>query len=150
MNEIIAPNKNDCQWLQAGILWCRVLCMSNEEIDKLEAGLELDALVAEKVMRWRVHPRNTAHWMLRNDDDIDYLLKGQVGQWRPSINIAAAWEVVEKLADDDLWLTLNSDWYGKLFVACFRRKAELVGTSLHWTTAPVAICRAALKAVNHE
>lgn len=50
---------------------------------------ELDALVAEKVMGWRIHHRNTAHYVLPGMRD--YKVQALVSEWHPSTDIAAAW-----------------------------------------------------------
>lgn len=115
--------------------------MNANDIDAMPAGPEMDALVAEKVMGWEVHPRNTAHWRRKGDDGCDYRVMGDVGDWRPSRDIAAAWEVVEKT---------------KHLVPVIR----LCGNGLEWMasytmsgaysvaeTPMLAIVRAALKAV---
>lgn len=71
------------------------------DVDSLEAGRELDALVAERVMGWLPHFRNTAHWVDAEIADtvgsLDYRVRGIVGEWSPSKDIAVAWQVVEKL-----------------------------------------------------
>jgi hypothetical protein len=103
----------------------------------VKAGRELDALVAEKVMglqplRREVPPDPGAFL------DLPHY----------STDIAAAWEVVEKLTgrrDKDIGfaLTVNPGTIGTSFSA-------LDGTE-HWhvnaSTAPLAICLAALKVV---
>jgi hypothetical protein len=92
-----------------------------EQILQLEAGPDLDRLVARKVMGKR-KPR-----------------------WSPSANITSAWEVVERLLELDfgvevygergfLWKVAVYDKTGR----CWRGSAD---------TVPLAICRAALLAV---
>ena len=107
----------------------------------LEAGLELDALVAEKVMGAKCHcDRNTmtcpihgwAHWA------------------KPySTDIGAAWEVVEKLKDNYGILAMH---YGPDAPLQWLCELSPVGSSItidgEAPTASLAICRAALKAVN--
>lgn len=65
----------------------------------------VDAMVAEKVMGWVRHPRNTAHWVEGGRDPFMAPVKGFVpecgmGAWSPSTSIAAAWAVVEKMRAD--------------------------------------------------
>lgn len=114
----------------------------------LPAGRELDALVAEKVM----------------DDPVDrqivdehgfeiILCRSHLVLPRYSTDIAAAWTVVEKL-DTDLWLIqvtrktgmneMSLRWWVELrsLKDLARDPFEVAGD-----TAPLAICRAALKAV---
>ena len=93
----------------------------------LQAGHELDALVAEKVMGWAPGERGTPAF---------------------STSIAAAWEVVEKMRADKLSVTLTGYWEGstgKWWVNVLDN-VETVAT-VRTDTAPHAICLAALKAV---
>ncbi len=99
---------------------------------ELKAGRELDALVAEKVMG-DLPPRGYSI--------PDY-----------STSISAAWEVVEKLIADSHIVALGVSWdaakdHWKFLMRDF---GEIVNTE-YWPsapTAPLAICRAALKAVD--
>jgi len=109
-----------------------------------DAGLELDALVAEKVMGWQ---------MVCDDcgDGVDST--GTPNECpKFSSDIAAAWEVVEKLKpthrqvviDRHRGEDLQEEQWGVAFVtntgvSIFRERAP---------TAPLAICKAALKAVS--
>jgi hypothetical protein len=120
---------------------------------ELEAGRELDALVAERVMGWvlTLSPRSIAE---ADDEEWWSMPSGlvrHVDYWRPSTDIAAAWEVVEKLRDLGFFLDISvavdrfdvdmradrmpSDWW--------LREGPLAEA----TTAPLAICRAALQAI---
>lgn len=126
--------------------------MTPEEIDKLEAGRELDALVAEKVMGWRwVHhmdrtfiqsPEQVARYKL------EYLLPigsvrditpAHAGLLKYSTSISAAWEIVTKLKIGLLPNTCDDNWGA--FVVPLTPEGYSYGN-----TAPLAICRAALKA----
>lgn len=95
------------------------------DIHTIPAGRELDALVAEKVMG-----------IGKLEFDAYY-----GPQHRYSTDIAAAWEVVEKLAKP-----LKVVWTGKVWVC------EVFGEpcSQEAGTAPLAICRAALKVMDME
>lgn len=92
-----------------------------------KAGPELDARVAREVMNWEI-----------------------AGPWSPSTDIAAAWEVVEKIglfsdeAYDGIGFTLWHDANG-WFVGTpdFR-------TGVQAPTAPLAICLAALEALKEK
>jgi len=116
------------------------------KIRNMKPGRELDALVAEKVMGWTYgHPcpegMDCLHWA----DE-----KGKVRDYKPpqySTDIAAAWEVVEKMSEqwpqyqlakiEDGWSVMwGFDGYGW---------PEATGK-----TAPEAICKAALLAVTEE
>jgi hypothetical protein len=129
--------------------------MKRNEILKMPAGREMDVLIAEKVMKYKP-----------GTFGVDAPVKSQHGDWivRPvpfySTDIAAAWEVVNKihtmvdghsglLDDDQNYLTLvggdwaatfgvvfdDDEWYDHLGEWPLAAKAE---------TAPLAICRAAL------
>ena len=135
--------------------------MTHAEIDALPAGRELNALVAEKVFDSKepdtVIPLHApdSWWMAYHSGS---LVSGD-GIWRIrpsnqtnagwdpkpySTDIAAVWEVVEKLHQDYHDIQLENDceehtedvWFVQIMP--IRAKAP---------TAPLAICRAALKAV---
>lgn len=114
----------------------------------MDAGRELDALVAEKVMGLEVKP----YEKLKGSDIPEYFGTLWVPsadqnrgtpyqQWLPlphySTSIAAAWEVVEKLKDDDFHLEEHGTHWKAGFGPRWRG-AE---------TAPHAICLAALEAI---
>lgn len=103
---------------------------------EMKPGRELDALIAEKVMGMNVqHGRvwSQEGKCLRETDLPSY-----------STDIAAAWEVVEKLKlgllpDGDKWIAGQAD------------RAGLETSNLCWgDTAPHAICLAALNAVSQN
>lgn len=117
--------------------------MTRDEILKLEAGRELDALVAEKVMGYpkeiisingSVKSPN-GDWMVREIDEY-------------STDISAAWEVAEKLGS--FWIDHTVSDLGidvEFFTSLDHSKERLVATA---DTAPLAICRAALLAVMED
>ena len=125
---------------------------------ELEAGLELDCLVAEKVMGWKLD-FNDAHSQLigigainRGNNDVTFFLPEAVPHF--STDIAEAWKVVEKALDYQSATTdidtLTSKailhrwelWFGE-------RGSARYGVD-YAPTAPLAICRAALMAVNNK
>ena len=104
-------------------------------IKEMKAGRELDALVAEKVMgfpKWR-HPM------------------------RFSTDIAAAWLVVEWMMESDLWWgdIFLEWWQDGEWLVCNKPvsvrdgaiKANCDGRETGKPSLPLAICLAALKAV---
>ena len=141
--------------------------MTREQILKLEAGPELDRLMAEKVMGWNRTtegaPPGCAYW---KDDDgfvrANETLGGSLN-WNPSTDVAAAMEVVLHVIKTlDCNVQVVSEvcfdpftdkrvimWYVVLEPYRKRHLAELVkGTSRD--SLPLAICRAALLAALEE
>lgn len=119
------------------------------DIDALTAGPELDRLIGEKVMGWACKDAYGCDGLVWFDASgselIDY---GPTAYgWSPSTNIAHAWEVVERVRLQDygsleLWWDAGAEWW----CALFRFKSE-TPEMLTADTAPLAICRAALKAI---
>jgi hypothetical protein len=138
----------------------------------MTAGRELDALIAEKVMGKRIHkvPTETHIWRTDLDrydvtsgDDICFADEGPMGR-EPvpdySSDIAAAWEVVEKLIADGYMFSVGSETDAlPYFAQCWKtggKPCNLGHDHIHTIqefaqTAPLAICLVALKAVvvNH-
>ena len=113
----------------------------------MKAGRELDALIAEKVMGWR----RTTIWVANEEtecligpDGIRYY--NQYPHY--STNIADAWKVVEKMGKLDYIVEIFKDTNGciiKLTHAQTRVTAEVYALC-----ECIAICLAALKAVDYE
>ncbi len=135
--------------------------MTRDEILKLEANSETDALIAVSVMGWRRmswekaygqvgrttltpywHSQDGKHAAnVEDDDDYDCPQDG----WHPSSDIVAAWEVVEKLKKRPV-ICLNV-WHDDSGWCC---SLNFIGgryDAVRADTAPLAICRAALLAV---
>ena len=110
--------------------------MTRDEILKMEAGRELDALVAEKVMgipvKIGVITGEPYH------AKFGYLLPEY------SHNIKHAWEVLDKVKSGDPMVTFNSidnKWLCGIWFKS-RKQASIA----YADTVPLAICRAALLA----
>lgn len=114
----------------------------------MEAGRKLDALIAEKVMGWVPYESDlTEGWSTQagelrvwatsfKEDNRAELL------WRPSVNIAAALEVAEKIHDIQPRFVLEAQPFVRPRVWwCSVYGHDRVEAS----TAPLAICLAALK-----
>lgn len=122
----------------------------------MKAGRELDALIAEKVMGWtkkelptnRVNPSYTAWYWVSNDDNV----KIPTNFFNPSINLHDAWQVVEKLKKDNIYIdiySLPSDGY-RVETSTHDGEQYVHMSTVGADTAPLAICLAALKAVGVE
>lgn len=117
--------------------------MTRDEILGMEAGRELDALMAEKVMGYEHLPFPAVPAFQRpTEGGVEMLFELP----HYSADIAAAWEIVEEVHR----LGLNvSVWKGRLWCCGFYTKSETPQEMGHSysDTAPLAICRAALLAV---
>jgi hypothetical protein len=102
--------------------------MTREEILAMPAGRELDAIVAKAIG----YVSLTTHW-----NPIDNMY-GTLPHY--STDISAAWEVVEKLQQDFMFIDIfsTSDSYNVLVTN---------GDAVNAEKAPEAICKAALIAV---
>jgi hypothetical protein len=116
-----------------------------------QAGDELDAIIAERVMGWTLHIADdreddySRSWLTGPNILVDSIF---VHEFQPSVDITAAWQVVERLK-----LAVIPD------VAGGYRAAKEPYEGPHWyevnvndwewgETAPLAICRAALRVVS--
>lgn len=122
--------------------------MDRNEILNMPAGAEMDMLIAEKIFGWERRRMSgpLGHWWAYMDDKNHEGRSADV--WRPSEDIAAAWEVVthfinttrerpkiDRMAENEWRVQLND----------FDESAVAYSSS-----APLAICRAALLAVMGE
>ncbi|MCK9361710.1 hypothetical protein M0Q28_05840 [Patescibacteria group bacterium] len=130
--------------------------------DTMEAGREMDALVAEKVMGWKAWEETRGEythvvWQRPGDREPWYGSRDwqrHVGRYRPlvkydprrhierglspfSTDISAAWKVVEKMGNFKLLRTdiTRDHWFCEFNG----------GWGAYAPSAPLAICRAALK-----
>jgi len=124
-------------------------------MSEMQAGREIDALIAEKVMGWKVHARNTAWWVKAEEENesTTNIMGWTCGNDRfsPSTDIAAAWEVREHMKKSGFYGLIKD--CGKSYTSLFVKtmvdeegEHEQIGHSLA-ETAPLVICRAALKAL---
>lgn len=113
-----------------------------------KAGRELDALIAEKVMGWRFMSRPVEPLL---PPLVDGAIRAEDLRWRDSggffvvppysTDIAAAWELLNKIHP----YALSIGYQDNCWLVSASRK--LLATA---DTAPLAICLAALKAVEGE
>ena len=129
------------------------------DIDAMPAGREMDALVAERVMGW-VHFtwKGYSYFLPQNEiPGPDVQLMIYPGRPVPlySTDIAAAWLVVDKMGlslvrvDAARWLVgqYRESEYLDTEMGCIDGHFHYAGFAVS-DTAPLAICRAALKLSN--
>lgn len=103
--------------------------MNEQQINELQAGKELDALVAEKVFGYKTHGN------FREANGIRILIKSY------SEDISAAWEVVEKMLHMEFSVPMPET---------SKFNSLLMNKRWIWDITPEAICKAALLAVMEE
>lgn len=136
--------------------------MTRDEVEQISAGREMDALVAEKVMGWKLVPYTAycggtpeqatataiAHgWYIWENGSGDEI-PGQMEDNQFSTDIAAAWQVVDKIREQQG--NVFTLWSGARTGPFSWRCQVLVDVCLYdasGETAPMAICRAALLVV---
>jgi len=120
--------------------------------NELQAGPELAAAIAVEVMGYRLCDgvpwpcgKPYRYWMAPDGSTRDEK------DWRPDFNIAAAWDVLEKLRVDGWWRMLEGDddsWICRIQERGDpHNNPELISVYAEALGAPLAICRAALAAV---
>jgi hypothetical protein len=112
--------------------------LTRDDILKMEAGREMDMLIAVKVLGWKLDENtatsptgscNARNYRGHGDDWLDYY----------STSIEAAWEVVEKMPKFRISKGLLDEW-----VVEWPDKLPYQNNVIIAPIAPLAICRAAL------
>lgn len=100
---------------------------------------EIDLLVAEKVMGWipQREMQGKILYVLQDGTQIAF-------DWKPTTNIADAWQVVEKLRKDSYGFEIE-DGFDKKYQCCFYGSAR--SYTCEAETATLAICLSALKSM---
>lgn len=116
--------------------------LTRESVLSMPAGPEMDALVAEKVMGFELVIYQSREWW----DEVGEPTMRHREQFRPSTDIAAAWEVLEKLAARmpaalQTWTIEETRRFACQFIPVPLR---MFGAAAEAGSAPSAICRAAL------
>jgi len=114
-------------------------------MNELEAGRELDALVAEKVMGWKKLNDTGLSWRSPDEgfSNLPYF----------STDISAAWQVVEKMRETrwiEVHSTIDGEWAAFYTPIGTTDMNQAIHEYAKASTAPLAICRAALKAKGVE
>lgn len=120
--------------------------MTRDEILTMEAGAEMDALVATKVMGWIQASTQSSVWLTWYPPGEHS--KARLSPPPFSTDIAAAWEVVKRIIGTTKrcpqvrWISeaMSHEWHCDMEW----------GAEAYAPTAPLAICRAALIAVMEE
>ena len=112
---------------------------------ELVAGRELDAMIAERVMGWE--PYSGGYYYGKDGHLLACMAPNDSGapHFSPSTDIAAAWLLVERAIHSGLSFSIWADGHidgGNLHANWGGYKNEAVAS-----TAPLAICGAALAAV---
>lgn len=127
--------------------------MTEEEIKNMPAGREMRAMIAERIMGWKRARRkstgepNPDHdlWVTEITHIATWPDRYAPHIWAPDRDIAAAWEVVEKMRDE-FWgidVTADDHYWGCEFWRFDGSHKRIHGAG---EKAPLAICRAALLA----
>lgn len=119
--------------------------------DTMQAGSEVDVLVAERVMGWTHVPDqelSEGGWSSDGEPVPNACLRTE---WAPSTDIGSSWMLVgeRRLV---LWRTSDLAWHATLSGDGWMNEDAVDidghdGPYGHGETAPLAICRAALKAL---
>lgn len=137
--------------------------MTDEEIDKLEGGPEMDARVIEELMEPQPSKCPAEPWIKRGT--YEYRARSPRGWWwweahtwvpakHPSTDWSAAGEVLEKLYGDGPYAkgwspSIGRQNDGQWVCALYNHGHDTIPLGVG-DTAPLAICLAALAAVQNE
>jgi len=119
--------------------------MTKEQILSMKPGRELDALVAEKVMEWKTNWLKTDWWEEINPNTHRH--KGLVKDFKPSADIAAAWEVAEQLQKQGYVVCIELLPYEETSVGVYEADPANQIAYAKSNKPAEAICKAALLAV---
>ena len=72
--------------------------MTKDEIMQMEAGREMDELIATEVMGWAIGDRG-AHYVYNDGVNVHFVI---AGEFEPSTDISAAWQVMEWMRDNTI------------------------------------------------
>lgn len=116
----------------------------------MEAGRELDAVVAEKVMGWKKTPVDNYPWQMLPPDATELKVKSCP---RYSTDIAAAWQVVERFRRGSEQTGVAACVGIEICDGCepdttvWIYSPMIAHVEVTEQNAPLAICLAALKAI---
>lgn len=122
--------------------------LSRDEILAMPAGAEIDKLVAEKVMGWKV-TQHDGYWVVKNWVVKTGNLPYYSWEWKPSSDIRTTWVVAEKLAKEPrAWIieSINTK-DGLMWRAIYWGDDVTLDISVTASTVQLAISQASLIAV---
>jgi hypothetical protein len=130
--------------------------MTVAEIDQMPAGREMDALIAEKVMKWLPHSRYRSYYVdaaVADSVGSDFVIQECIEYWNPSTDIAAAWRVHQEMCHR--LFSVRRAYFAALGGLLTRQVLDETGEVVRvaWPDAlkflsPGVICRAAFEAAN--
>lgn len=122
--------------------------------DTLVAGPEFNALIAHQVMKWEVvryhRDATSTPYVLDRFGSlyvVDLVQIAREQPFAPSTNISAAWLVIEKLDGKFTIYGPNATYAHAEYTNSPDWRAEYEGQTSYADSAPLAICRVALKVV---
>lgn len=131
--------------------------MNEEEVLDIQAGKELDDLVAKNVMNWHTKKISTVRGAITFYLDNEDYVNRPVYNWNPSEDISDAWEVVDELSEHGWYLEIKTNFPVDVTVSIRDSRSgtwDTQGLYDKWITkdcggktVPLAICRAALLTV---
>lgn len=119
--------------------------MKREDVLALVPGYNLDVLVAEKVLGWKMKEYHDCPGSFGPDWMDGEAVAYEVEEFNPSIDISAAWEVEEQIKT----LRLHVE-YCQALRKVVMSKGEYVGLFDYIHATPEQRCKAALLAVLEE
>lgn len=118
---------------------------TRDEVMSMNAGRELDAMVAEHVMGWEL--RQVGNGSMDGEyywhDGCDFV-DGRLANLEFSTYISAAWEVIEKLHEQNYLFSISQSVDAGYTAKFFNRDKECYFVAPYIESAPLAICIAAL------
>lgn len=112
--------------------------LTRESIMSMEPGRELDALVAEHVMNGKKESIQTMAPQPLEFWNFSETRQPWVKDWKPSTDISAAWEVVDRMSPQTMYMTRR---HSDVWLCEFHGYPLVEGNA-----APETICKAALLA----
>lgn len=136
--------------------------LTREEIEKMEAGQDIDLLISDNVMKWSVDEWNSAFFSNRSNFSTSMSAAWKVIEklhaishqieiiWEPDRGVSKSWVSKGKTYTGTPELNKDPHPYYKCHIMFMSKEYPQCwsgGLTVNANTAPLAICRAALLAV---